>query len=94
MRGTCPGQQEMLREFLTIRGFPVTCLNGAMGLEERQRVQREFAGQAQILISTDAGGEGLNLQFCHVVVGQDGRRSIQYALAFSRPGSSAAGRGA
>ena len=26
---------------------------------------------AQILISTDAGGEGLNLQFCHVIVNYD-----------------------
>jgi SNF2 family DNA or RNA helicase len=26
---------------------------------------------AQVLISTDAGGEGLNLQFCHVIVNYD-----------------------
>ena len=34
-------------------------------------VQTEFAGKTRILISTDAGGEGLNLQFCHVVVNYD-----------------------
>jgi hypothetical protein len=42
-----------------------------MDLEERRQAQRRFAGDAQILISTDAGGEGLNLQFCHVIVNYD-----------------------
>ena len=63
--------QEMLREFLADRGFPVACLNGSMGLEERANAQRSFAGDARFLVSTDAGGEGLNLQFCHVVVNYD-----------------------
>jgi SNF2 family DNA or RNA helicase len=63
--------QAMLAEFLRQRGFTVTCLNGSLGLDERRKVQQEFAGDAQVLISTDAGGEGLNLQFCHVVVNYD-----------------------
>ncbi|MGO0122457.1 DEAD/DEAH box helicase [Desulfothermobacter acidiphilus] len=63
--------QEMLRDFLQERGFSVVCLNGSMDLEERQKVQEAFAREAQILISTDAGGEGVNLQFCHVVVNYD-----------------------
>ena len=63
--------QTMLAEFLGQRGFAVVCLNGSMDLDERRQAQRRFAGDAQILISTDAGGEGLNLQFCHVVVNYD-----------------------
>lgn len=63
--------QVMLAEFLSQRGFPVACLNGLMGMDERRQVQQDFAGPAQVLISTDAGGEGLNLQFCHVVVNYD-----------------------
>ncbi|BCV22764.1 DEAD/DEAH box helicase [Moorella sp. Hama-1] len=63
--------QEMLRDFLAARGFTVACLNGSMGLEERAIVQESFAGETRILISTDAGGEGLNLQFCHVVINYD-----------------------
>jgi SNF2 family DNA or RNA helicase len=63
--------QEMLQGFLTERGFPVVCLNGSMGMEDRKRVQETFAKDARILISTEAGGEGLNLQFCHVVVNYD-----------------------
>lgn len=63
--------QEMLRRFLTERGFSVVCLNGSMDMEERKRVQEAFAKDVRILISTDAGGEGLNLQFCHVVINYD-----------------------
>src|SRR5712691_1493340 len=63
--------QEMLDQFLGDRGFSVVCLNGSMAMGERQRVQRAFAQEARILISTDAGGEGLNLQFCHVVINYD-----------------------
>ena len=63
--------QEMLRRFLTERGFSVVCINGSMDMEERKRVQEAFAKDTRILISTDAGGEGLNLQFCHVVINYD-----------------------
>ena len=63
--------QEMLRDFLADRGFSVVCLNGSMGLDERENVQRSFAGATRFLVSTDAGGEGLNLQFCHVVINYD-----------------------
>lgn len=63
--------QNMLREFLEQHGFSVVCLNGSMDLEERRRVQRQFAEKARILVSTDAGGEGLNLQFAHIIVNYD-----------------------
>ena len=63
--------QDMLREFLEQHGFSVTCLNGSMDLDQRRRVQREFAEKKRILVSTDAGGEGLNLQFAHVVINYD-----------------------
>jgi superfamily II DNA or RNA helicase len=63
--------QEMIKEFLEDRGFSAVCLNGSMSLEERRRVQQEFSSKARILVSTDAGGEGLNLQFCHVILNYD-----------------------
>ncbi|MGI6541040.1 MAG: DEAD/DEAH box helicase [Bacillota bacterium] len=63
--------QEMLCQFLIARGFQVACLNGSMDMEERQHAQQMFADSARILVSTDAGGEGLNLQFCHVVINYD-----------------------
>ncbi|MFC1705447.1 DEAD/DEAH box helicase [Planctomycetota bacterium] len=63
--------QTMLSKFLTERGFTVVSLNGSMGMAERANVQASFAGETRVLVSTDAGGEGLNLQFCHVVVNYD-----------------------
>lgn len=63
--------QDMLQDFLSQRGFSVACLNGSMALEARKQVLQNFADNVRILVSTDAGGEGLNLQFCHVVVNFD-----------------------
>ena len=63
--------QAMLAEFLGNRGFSVVCLNGSLNLDERREVQRAFSDETQVLVSTDAGGEGLNLQFCHVVFNYD-----------------------
>ena len=63
--------QAMLAEFLSARGFSVVRLNGSLDMDERREVQQAFAGEAQVLVSTDAGGEGLNLQFCHVVINYD-----------------------
>lgn len=63
--------QEMLREFLTLRGFSVVLLNGSMSIVERKVAQETFRSMVQVLISTDAGGEGLNLQFAHVVFNYD-----------------------
>ena len=63
--------QIMLRDFLEQHGFSVVCLNGSMDLEDRRRVQRQFAEKARILLSTDAGGEGLNLQFAHIIINYD-----------------------
>lgn len=63
--------QAMLAEFLESRGFSVALLNGSMDLDARTRAQQVFSRDVRVLISTDAGGEGLNLQFCHVVVNFD-----------------------
>lgn len=63
--------QAMLADFLESRGFSVATLNGSMDLEARGRAQRAFSSDVRILVSTDAGGEGLNLQFCHIIVNFD-----------------------
>lgn len=63
--------QRMLAEFLEGSGFSVVCLNGSMNLNERKATQKAFSEAARIMISTDAGGEGLNLQFCHVIINFD-----------------------
>jgi len=63
--------QNMLHNFLEERSISVVCLNGSMSMEEREVAQNTFRNKVRVLISTDAGGEGLNLQFCHVIINYD-----------------------
>jgi SNF2 family DNA or RNA helicase len=64
--------QQMLTEFLEARGISVVTLNGSMDMNDRRLAQDAFRNNThRVLISTDAGGEGLNLQFAHVVVNYD-----------------------
>ena len=64
--------QDYLRELLAVRGWSVTCLSGDAGsADRRQALVEEFRDRSQILLMTEAGAEGLNLQFCNLVVNYD-----------------------
>ncbi len=63
--------QTYLRKLLENRGFTVTILNGGMNIEERNEALLEFKTKSNIFISTDAGGEGLNLQFANIIINYD-----------------------
>jgi len=63
--------QQMLKEFLETRGISVVTLNGKHDMEERKQAQDAFRESHRVLVSTDAGGEGLNLQFAHVIINYD-----------------------
>ncbi|PZF66093.1 hypothetical protein DEI81_00150 [Curtobacterium sp. MCBD17_013] len=52
--------------------FTVDTLEGAVGHRERDQLQQRFLdGQFQVLVSTDAGGEGIDLQSAHVMLDWD-----------------------
>ena len=63
--------QAYLKKLLEGRGYKISILNGSMAIEERNEVLEEFKSVSDILISTDAGGEGLNLQFSNCVINYD-----------------------
>ena len=63
--------QEYLKRLLVARDYTVSILNGSMSIEERNDALREFRDQSNIFISTDAGGEGLNLQFSNIIINYD-----------------------
>ena len=63
--------QMYLRNLLLNRGYTVTILNGSMSVEERDIALHEFRTKTNIFISTDAGGEGLNLQFANIIINYD-----------------------
>lgn len=63
--------QDYLKKLLVSRGYAVTVLNGSMSIEERNEALQEFKKNTNVFISTDAGGEGLNLQFANIVINYD-----------------------
>jgi hypothetical protein len=63
---------EYLKKLLEAKGYSVTCLSGDVGgTDKRQGLVEEFRNRTQILLMTEAGAEGLNLQFCNLVVNYD-----------------------
>ena len=63
--------QLYLRDLLINKGYTVTILNGSMSVEDRDAALREFREHSNVFISTDAGGEGLNLQFANIIINYD-----------------------
>lgn len=63
--------QEYLKRLLTAKGYKITVLNGSMSIEERNDALQEFRDNSNVFISTDAGGEGLNLQFSNIIINYD-----------------------
>jgi hypothetical protein len=46
-------------------------VTGSAAIDRRTAIMDYFRSDAEILISTEAGGEGLNLQFCSLVINYD-----------------------
>jgi superfamily II DNA or RNA helicase len=62
---------EYLAERFRAGHYSVVILHGGMNLDARIRAEHEFHEQAQVMVSTEAGGEGINLQFCALMVNYD-----------------------
>ncbi len=52
-------------------GYQVTTIHGGMDMDARIRAEHEFKNSAQVMIATEAAGEGINLQFCWLMVNYD-----------------------
>ena len=52
-------------------GYSVITIHGGMSLRDRVEAERKFKEEKQIMIATEAAGEGINLQFCHLMVNFD-----------------------
>ncbi len=65
--------QRHLEDILTERGWGVNVFHGQMKPVEKDRSVQNFRNGVgpQVLICTEAGGEGRNFQFCHVLVNYD-----------------------
>jgi len=66
------GTQKMLQKILEeVGGYVCESINGGMDFESRINALRNFKEKSQVLISTDAAGESLNMQFAHIVINYD-----------------------
>ena len=62
---------DYLAEKLRAWGYTVVTLHGGMDLDSRIRSEHDFREDFQVMVSTEAGGEGINLQFCSLMVNYD-----------------------
>ncbi len=60
-----------LREHLEIWGYSTCEIHGGMNPRERKQAQEDFRTSRQICVATEAAGEGINLQFCHLMINYD-----------------------
>ena len=58
-------------ERLTAMGVPYIPYHGDLTIEQKDEAIRRFEREGRILLSTEAAGEGRNLQFCHVMINFD-----------------------
>ncbi|QFG01066.1 ATP-dependent helicase [Psychrobacillus glaciei] len=63
--------QAYLQWYLNSKGITSVLFNGQFNKNKRDWMKHLFKEQAQVLIATESGGEGINLQFCHHVINYD-----------------------
>ena len=64
--------QFMLKKHLEEKGgFICEAINGSMNFDKRIEALKNFKDKSQILITTDAAGESLNMQFAYIVINFD-----------------------
>jgi superfamily II DNA or RNA helicase len=62
---------EYLAGKLRAWGYSVITIHGQMNMDARIQAEHDFRDNAQILVATEAAGEGINLQFCSLMVNYD-----------------------
>ncbi|MFC4304300.1 DEAD/DEAH box helicase [Cohnella boryungensis] len=63
--------QEYLLKFFKDHGLSAVPYRGGMNRGKKDWMMELFRKRAQVMIATEAGGEGINLQFCHHVINFD-----------------------
>lgn len=62
---------EFLQDQLRERGEEPAIFHGSLSLRDKDEAVEQFRNSRRILLSTESGGEGRNLQFCRTVVNFD-----------------------
>jgi superfamily II DNA or RNA helicase len=82
--GISPGNGEKLLVFTEFKdtldylrtlfegwGYTVTQIDGSMDHDLRRQAETDFRDRCQVMVATEAAGEGINLQFCAHMVNYD-----------------------
>ena len=62
---------EELRLAFQSEGFSVSIFHGSLSRTEKEAAIADFRDRSEILLSSESGGEGRNLQFCNTVINFD-----------------------
>ncbi len=62
---------ERLSSLLQARGIELVRFEGSMNGPEKDRAVEHFRTEVPLLLCTESGGEGRNLQFCHTLINYD-----------------------
>jgi len=52
-------------------GFSTNIIHGGMKLEDRINAEAVFKNETEVMVATEAAGEGINLQFCNLMLNYD-----------------------
>ncbi|CAM3168877.1 SNF2-related protein [Filibacter tadaridae] len=63
--------QTYLQWYLHSKGITSVLFNGKLNKNKREWMKQLFKEKAQVLIATESGSEGINLQFCYHVINYD-----------------------
>ncbi len=62
---------DALAERLAAAGIDFIVYHGGLTVQQKDEAIRRFEEEGRVLLSTEAAGEGRNLQFCHIMVNFD-----------------------
>jgi SNF2 family DNA or RNA helicase len=76
-----------LDDLLSAEGIEFARFDGSMSGQEKDAAVEKFRGSVPVLVSTESGGEGRNLQFCNTLINFDlpwNPMAIEHFIALAR----------
>jgi len=62
---------DYLQQRIISWGYSVNTIHGRMNLKDRVKAEGIFKNETQVMVATEAAGEGINLQFCNMMINYD-----------------------
>ncbi|GAB6098804.1 SNF2-related protein [Halanaerocella petrolearia] len=63
--------QSYIGYYLQQQGYNPVFFNGSLSDNQKEWAKNLFMDQGDVLVSTEAGGQGINLQFCNTIINYD-----------------------